>query len=142
MRERETFILSGGEKQKVALAGILAMRPSILLIDEPLASLDPASAQETLNIVRQLANDGMTILMVEHRVDDVLNIQPERVMFMSEGEIRYLGNLSGLTRIVNYREGQAACRRDRRTCEGRFASRSANRASSRGYLGIWAVLGA
>ena len=104
LRERETFSLSGGEKQKVALAGILAMRPSILLLDEPLASLDPASAQDTLNIVRQLANDGMTVLMVEHRVEDVLNIHPDRVMFMSEGEIRYLGNLPGLTRIVNYRE--------------------------------------
>ena len=104
LRERETFHLSGGEKQKVALAGILAMRPSILLLDEPLASLDPASAQDTLDTVRQLADDGMTVLMVEHRVEDVLRIQPERVMFMSEGEIRYLGNLSGLSKVVNYRE--------------------------------------
>src|SRR5512138_3366780 len=104
LRDRETFHLSGGEKQKVALAGVLAMRPSILLLDEPLASLDPASAQDTLDTVRQLANDGMTVLMVEHRVEDVLRIQPERVMFMSEGEIRYLGNLSGLSKVVNYHE--------------------------------------
>jgi energy-coupling factor transport system ATP-binding protein len=104
LRDRETFNLSGGEKQKVALAGILAMRPSILLLDEPLASLDPASAQDTLDTVRQLADDGMTVLMVEHRVEDVMRIHPERVMFMSEGEIRYLGNLSGLSKVVNYRE--------------------------------------
>ena len=104
LRDRETFHLSGGEKQKVALAGILAMRPSILLLDEPLASLDPASAQDTLDTVRQLADDGMTVLMVEHRVEDVMRIRPERVMFMSEGEIRYLGNLSGLSKVVNYRE--------------------------------------
>ncbi len=104
LRERETFTLSGGEKQKVALAGVLAMRPSILLLDEPLASLDPASAQDALDTARFLADQGMTILMVEHRVEDVLRIQPERVMFMSDGEIRYLGNLSGLSKVVNYHE--------------------------------------
>lgn len=104
LRERETFTLSGGEKQKVALAGVLAMRPSILLLDEPLASLDPASAQDTLDTVRFLADQGMTVLMVEHRVEDVLRIKPERVMFMSEGEVRYLGDLAGLSQVVNYRE--------------------------------------
>lgn len=104
LRERETFTLSGGEKQKVALAGVLAMRPSVLLLDEPLASLDPASAQDTLDTVRFLADQGMTVLMVEHRVEDVLRINPERVMFMSEGQIRYLGELSGLSKVVNYRE--------------------------------------
>jgi energy-coupling factor transport system ATP-binding protein len=104
LRDRETFHLSGGEKQKVALAGVLAMRPSILLLDEPLASLDPASAQDTLDTVRYLADQGMTVLLVEHRVEDVLRIKPDRVMFMSEGEIRYLGNLSGLSEVVKYRE--------------------------------------
>ncbi len=76
LRDRETFLLSGGEKQKVALAGVLAMRPSILLLDEPLASLDPASAQDSLDMVRGLADQGMTVLMVEHRVEDVLRIRP------------------------------------------------------------------
>lgn len=104
LRLRETYNLSGGEKQKVALAGVLAMRPRILLLDEPLASLDPASAAETLGMVRQLADEGMTVLMVEHRVEDVLGIHPERVMFMSEGEIRYLGPLDGLGAAVDYRE--------------------------------------
>ena len=51
-----------------------------------------------------LADQGMTVLMVEHRVEDVLRIHPERVMFMSEGEIRYLGNVAGLSKVVNYRE--------------------------------------
>jgi energy-coupling factor transport system ATP-binding protein len=104
LRDRDTFTLSGGEKQKVALAGVVAMRPSILLLDEPLASLDPASAWDSLSTIRFLANQGMTILLVEHRVEDVLRIEPERVMFMSEGEVRYLGNLSGLSKVVNYRE--------------------------------------
>jgi len=104
LRDRETFKLSGGEKQKVALAGVLAMRPSIILLDEPLASLDPASAQDTLDAVRLLAEEGLSILLVEHRVEDVLRIRPERVMFMSEGEIRYLGDVAGLSKVVNYRE--------------------------------------
>lgn len=104
LRERDTFNLSGGEKQKVALAGVLAMRPGILLLDEPLASLDPASALETLWIVRRLADEGMTVLMVEHRVEDVMKIHPQRVMFISEGQIRYLGGLEGLSKAVAYQE--------------------------------------
>jgi len=104
LRDRDTFTLSGGEKQKVALAGVLAMRPSVLLLDEPLASLDPASARDTLDTARILADEGMTVLMVEHRVEDVLRIEPDRVMFMSDGEMRYLGNPSGLSKVVNYRE--------------------------------------
>lgn len=104
LRLRETFSLSGGEKQKLALAGVLAMRPSILLLDEPLASLDPASAYETLDMVRRLADEGMTVIMIEHRVEDILRIRPERVMFMSDGEIRYLGSLDGLGAMVDYRE--------------------------------------
>lgn len=104
LRDRETFNLSGGEKQKVALAGVLAMRPKILLLDEPLASLDPASALETLEMVRIMADEGMSIVMIEHRVEDVLKINPERVMFMDAGEIRYLGDLQGLNKVVNYHE--------------------------------------
>jgi energy-coupling factor transport system ATP-binding protein len=104
LRDRDTFNLSGGEKQKVALAGVLAMRPEILLLDEPLASLDPASARESLDMIRRLADAGMCVLMVEHRVEDVLRIHPERVMFMSDGEIRYIGPLRGLSKVVNYRE--------------------------------------
>ncbi|NPV85854.1 MAG: ABC transporter ATP-binding protein [Anaerolineae bacterium] len=104
LRDRETFNLSGGEKQKVALAGVLAMKPNLLLLDEPLASLDPASAQETLSIVRRLADEGMTVLMVEHRIEDVLKIAPDRVLYLQRGEIRYLGRLEDLYHSINYHE--------------------------------------
>lgn len=104
LRLRETFHLSGGEKQKVALAGVLAMQPSLLMLDEPLASLDPASAEETLAIVRQLADDGMTILLIEHRVEDVLRIHPEQTIYMTGGQIRYFGPTAGLEEVVDYHE--------------------------------------
>ncbi|GAP09872.1 ATPase components of various ABC-type transport systems, contain duplicated ATPase [Bellilinea caldifistulae] len=104
LRDRQTHYLSGGEKQKVALAGVLAMKPSILLLDEPLASLDPASAQEALEVIRGLADEGMTVLMVEHRVEDVLRVRPERVLFMKEGEIQYDGDPQHLVERVDYRE--------------------------------------
>jgi energy-coupling factor transporter ATP-binding protein EcfA2 len=104
LRDRETFLLSGGEKQKVALAGVLAMKPGILLLDEPLASLDPASSLDALSLIRRLADEGMTVLLVEHRVEDVLRIHPDRVLFMKEGEIHYQGPPEDLDENVDYHE--------------------------------------
>ena len=103
-KNRDTFSLSGGEKQKVALAGVLAVKPQVLLLDEPLASLDPASAQEALILIRQLADQGMAVLIIEHRVEDVLTIHPDRVLFMMDGRIHYLGQVNGLEKAVNYHE--------------------------------------
>lgn len=102
LKDRETFQLSGGEKQKVALAGVLAMRPRILLLDEPLASLDPASAQEALGIFRKLADDGISIILVEHRVEDVLAIHPEQVLYLEDGSQAYYGDTPGLLDCVDY----------------------------------------
>ena len=93
LRDRETFGTSGGEKQKIALAGVLAMEPRILLLDEPLASLDPCLAHEALNAFRQLADEGYSVMIVEHRVEDVLAIHPERVMYMEQGRVAYLGDV-------------------------------------------------
>jgi energy-coupling factor transporter ATP-binding protein EcfA2 len=104
LRDRETFLLSGGEKQKVALAGVLAMRPSILLLDEPLASLDPASAQEALALFRRLVDEGMSVFLVEHRVEDALGIRPDRVLFVEEGRIAYDGPAEGMMAAVDYRQ--------------------------------------
>jgi energy-coupling factor transport system ATP-binding protein len=104
LRDRETFHLSGGEKQKVALAGVLAMRPRLLILDEPLASLDPASAQEALALVRRLVDEGMAVMMVEHRVEDVLRIAPDCVVLMKEGRVQYAGAVPGMVRQADYRE--------------------------------------
>ena len=103
LRDRETFGTSGGEKQKIALAGVLAMEPKILLLDEPLSSLDPASAQEALQSFRQLADEGIAVMIVEHRVEDVLSIHPDVFMYLDEGKMAYLGDTDGLMDVVDYR---------------------------------------
>lgn len=104
LRHRETFLLSGGEKQKVALAGVLAMRPTLLLLDEPLASLDPASAQEALALFRRLADEGISVMLVEHRVEDAMSIRPDRVLYMQDGQAAYLGPLDGMMKVVDYHQ--------------------------------------
>lgn len=104
LRGRETFNLSGGEKQKVALAGVLAMNPSILLLDEPLASLDPASAYEALEIFRSLADEGKTVVLIEHRVEDAISARPDRLLYMENGKVKYLGPIDTLPQEIDYRE--------------------------------------
>lgn len=102
--DRETFALSGGEKQKVALAGVLAMRPRGLLLDEPLASLDPASGYETLLLLRALAKTGIAVVIVEHRIEDILAITPEHCVYMTDGRITYDGDAQGFVNSVDWRE--------------------------------------
>jgi energy-coupling factor transport system ATP-binding protein len=104
LRERQTFNLSGGEKQKVALAGLLAMNPSILLLDEPLASLDPASAYEALEVFRSLADEGKTIVLIEHRVEDAIFAKPDRLLYMEAGHVKYLGSIDDLPTEIDHRE--------------------------------------
>ncbi len=104
IKERETFSLSGGEKQKIALAGVLVMRPRILILDEPLASLDPASAHEALHLFRRLANEGISIMLVEHRVDEVLAIKPDRVFYLEGGREAYSGDPQGLMARADYHQ--------------------------------------
>ncbi len=104
LRERQTFNLSGGEKQKVALAGLLAMNASILLLDEPLASLDPASAYEALEVFRSLADEGKTIVLIEHRVEDAIFAKPDRLLYMEAGHVKYLGSIDNLPTEIDHRE--------------------------------------
>lgn len=101
--DRETFSLSGGEKQKVALAGVMVMRPEILALDEPLANLDPASARDALALIRRMADEGKTILIIEHRVEDVLALNPDHVLLMDEGRVIYQGDVEGLLKVADYR---------------------------------------
>jgi energy-coupling factor transport system ATP-binding protein len=91
LADRETFRLSGGEKQKVALAGLLAMDPRLLLLDEPLASLDPLAAHGALELIRSQAERGRGVLLVEHRVDDALTIEPSQGLLLHQGRQIFLG---------------------------------------------------
>ncbi len=104
LRNRETGGLSGGERQKVALAGLLSMNPHILLLDEPLASLDPASAREALALFRELADDGRAVLLVEHRVEDALVARPERTLFLRDGRQAFLGSSQDFLALADPRE--------------------------------------
>jgi len=84
--------LSGGQKQKVAIAGILAMDVPILLFDEPLANLDPASGKKAMETMIDIhGNTGKTILVIEHRIEDVLEHGFDRVIVMGEGRIVFDG---------------------------------------------------
>ena len=92
---RETAALSGGERQLVAAAGILMMRPQLYVVDEPLANLDPATAERLLGLLRALADEGRSVVIVEHRVEEALDLRPDRVLYLDGGQPRYLGPVDG-----------------------------------------------
>jgi len=78
--------LSGGQKQRVAIARALAMEPDIMLFDEPTSSLDPELVGEVLNVIRKLARDRITMLVVTHEMGFAREVS-DRVLFMDQGEI-------------------------------------------------------
>jgi polar amino acid transport system ATP-binding protein len=78
--------LSGGQQQRIAIARALAMRPKVLLFDEPTSALDPEMIQEVLDVMKQLARDGMTMIVVTHEMGFAREVA-HRVLFMDEGEI-------------------------------------------------------
>jgi energy-coupling factor transport system ATP-binding protein len=98
---RETNALSGGERQLLAVAGILMLRPRLLVVDEPLANLDPATAERLLVLLRTLADEGSAIVIVEHRVEESLDLRPDRVLYLELGETRYIGPVEGFLEIAD-----------------------------------------
>lgn len=84
--DRSPFELSGGEKRKVAIAGILAMKPSILVVDEPTAGLDPAAAKEMMSLFKDIQSEGVTIILVTHDMDLVASYADD-VVVMNEGKM-------------------------------------------------------
>ena len=87
LAQRSVFELSGGQMRRVAIAGVLAMEPKVLVLDEPCAGLDPRGREEILGLIRRLHEEsGTTIVMVSHSMDDVANLA-ERVIVMEHGRI-------------------------------------------------------
>lgn len=91
MAERSPFELSGGQMRRVAIAGVLAMQPKVLILDEPTAGLDPAGRRSILNMIRELhAAGGLTVIMVSHSMDDISTLAT-RLVVMSKGEMVLTG---------------------------------------------------
>lgn len=84
--ERSPFSLSGGQARRVALAGVLAMRPQVLILDEPTAGLDPQGRREMLDLVRRLHAGGMGVVLVSHSMEDVAELVA-RVVVLDRGRI-------------------------------------------------------
>ena len=78
--------LSGGQKQRIAIARALAMQPDVMLFDEPTSALDPEMVGEVLNVMKSLANDGMTMVIVTHEMGFAKEVG-DRVLFIDEGKI-------------------------------------------------------
>ncbi len=78
--------LSGGQKQRIAIARALAMKPEVILFDEPTSALDPEMIKEVLDVMRSLAEEGMTMLIVTHEMGFAKNVG-NRILFMDKGEI-------------------------------------------------------
>lgn len=91
LKETSPFELSGGQQRRVAFAGVLAMRPSVLVLDEPVAGLDPASREDFLTLIEQFHHSGLTIVMVSHNMNDIARLA-DRVLVMNNGEIAWLGS--------------------------------------------------
>ena len=92
LRKRDSSNLSGGEKQKIALAGVLAMNPQVLILDEPTSQLDPVAAGEILKLVKDLNDEfAITIILIEQRLEQSFSLA-DRVVILEEGKIIFKGD--------------------------------------------------
>ncbi len=99
-KDRPVRAMSGGQKRKAALAGVLAMKPEVLLLDEPTAGLDPLSSDNLEAILQDLHKEGLTLLTVTHSVEQALRIS-NRLLVFREGELVYDGGTAEFFRSTN-----------------------------------------
>lgn len=86
LADRSPYSLSGGQQQRVALTSILVMRPRLLVLDEPTSQMDPVGTREVFGVVRKMAEEGMTVVMAEHKVEWIAEFA-DRVIALKEGRI-------------------------------------------------------
>ena len=94
---RSPFELSGGQMRRVAIAGILAMEPAILVLDEPTAGLDPLGRKELMNLFKNSTSQGMTIILVTHLMDDVAEYA-NQVYVMEKGRL-----VKGVNQVMSFK---------------------------------------
>lgn len=85
-KDRNPFDLSGGQMQRMAIASIIAMRPQIIILDEPTSQLDPQGSEEVFKAVQSLSKEGMTIMMVEHKIEKIAKYS-DRVILLNDGKL-------------------------------------------------------
>lgn len=95
--------LSGGQKQRVAIARALAMKPDVLLFDEPTSALDPEVVGDVLKVMRDLAKDGMTMVIVTHEMNFAKEVS-DKVIFMADGVVVESGKPTAILNILNKKE--------------------------------------
>jgi energy-coupling factor transporter ATP-binding protein EcfA2 len=86
LRHRSPYELSGGQQQMVAIASILVMKPKILVLDEPTSQLDPVNSKLIFSLIEELNNDGVTIVIAEHKIDEIFEFS-DRILLIEDGEI-------------------------------------------------------
>ena len=86
LADRSPYSLSGGQQQRVALASILVMQPKVLVLDEPTSQMDPIGTREVFGVIRTMAEKGMTVILVEHKVEWIANFA-DRVIALYDGQI-------------------------------------------------------
>ena len=100
-KDRSPFDLSGGQKRRVAIAGVIAMEPTTLILDEPTAGLDPKGRDDILGQIKKLHKDyNMTVIIVSHSMEDVANIA-EKIIVMNHGKVALQGTPSEVFREVD-----------------------------------------
>ncbi len=88
-RKKSPHMLSGGQKQRIAIAGAIAMKPACIIFDEPTAMLDPKGRAEIMTIIKQLHDEGITVVLITHFMDEA--VEADRVVIMDQGHILLSG---------------------------------------------------